>query len=184
MSLSIRDATWLLLGSVFYPRAWYPLKHCKSRPLFPATQIHRLCTSRVLGGGDFLWSTRGGFRVPSREWKAGCVSRRTSWETWQASIHFTIMKFAIKRRLDAFSFWGKKGAFYCIKQHLMYFDIPLFELPSLADRCSDSLDFGCSVCLWESFLEDSFALKKKKENSNISMFGWLCKAQSIRTSFV
>lgn len=133
------------------------------------------------GRGLPVWSTRAGFRAPSRQWKARCVSRHTSWETWQVSIHFTIMKFAIKKKSsDAFSFWGKKGAFYCIKQHLMYFDIPLFELPSLADRCSDSLDFGCSVCLWESFLEDSFALK----NSNISMFGWLCKAQSIRTSFV
>lgn len=51
------------------------------------------------------------------------------------------------KSLDAFSFWGKKGAFYCIKQRLMYFDIPLFELPSLADRSSDILDFGCSVCV-------------------------------------
>lgn len=29
----------------------------------------------------------------------------------------------------------------------MYFDIPLFELPSLAGRVSVTFDFGCSVCL-------------------------------------
>lgn len=35
----------------------------------------------------------------------------------------------------------------------MYFDIPLFELPSLADRLSVTFDFGCSVCLCKRLLK-------------------------------
>lgn len=43
-----------VLGSVFYPRSWYPLARCKSRLLFPAPSVHRPCRFRVSRGGDLL----------------------------------------------------------------------------------------------------------------------------------
>lgn len=87
---------------------------------------------------------------------------------------------SFKRSLDAFSFWGKKGAFYCIKQCLTYFDIPLFELPSLADRFSKILDLDAQR-IWErGFWEASPLAPGKKQ---IVALWVMCKAQRIRTSF-
>lgn len=48
----------------------------------------------------------------------------------------------------------------------MYFDIPLFELPSLADRFSNILDFLDVQYVCERFLGRlSFALGKKQNTS-------------------
>lgn len=53
-------------------------------------------------------------------------------------------------------FEGKRVLFYCIKQCLMYFDIPLFELPSLAGRLSIDLIWGfhyvCARDFWKECL--------------------------------
>lgn len=47
----------------------------------------------------------------------------------------------------------------------MYFDIPLFELPSLAGRLSVTFDFGCSVCLCKRLLKGIILmLPKGKKN--------------------
>lgn len=48
----------------------------------------------------------------------------------------------------------------------MYFDIPLFELPSLAGRLSVTFDFGCSVCLCKRLLKGIILMlseRKKKQ---------------------
>lgn len=65
----------------------------------------------------------------------------------------------------------------------MYFDIPLFELPSLAGRLSVTFDFGCSVCLCKRLLEGIMLPEEGKEKKCISMFDRLCDAQRIRTFF-
>lgn len=136
-----------------------PLVPRKSLTMF----ISCVLEENHLGGGDFLSEANIKFRdCPSRKWKAHSVSRNTSWETWHTYLPILpLWNLPFQKSLDAFSFWGKKGAFYCTKQRLTYFDIPLFELLSLADRCSDILDLGCSVCLWALSGRLSFALGKK-----------------------
>lgn len=65
----------------------------------------------------------------------------------------------------------------------MYFDIPLFELPSLAGRLSDyqlplilGVQYVCARGCWKE-------LCYPRKKTCISMFDWLCDAQRIRTSF-
>jgi len=53
----------------------------------------------------------------------------------------------------------------------MYFDIPLFELPSLAGRLSVTFDFGCSVCLCKRLLKGIILMLPKGGGGTcISMF--------------
>lgn len=67
-------------------------------------------------------------------------------------------------------FEGKRVLFYCIKQCLMYFDIPLFELPSLAGRLSIDLIWGvhyvCARDFWKEVIS-FFALGNKSIYINV-----------------
>lgn len=63
--------------------------------------------------------------------------------------HYEI--YDLKKCLDAFSFWGKKGAFYCIKRRLLYFGTPLFEPLSSAGGSQIPLTRS-PACWWERFL--------------------------------
>ena len=86
--------------------------------------------------------------------------------------HYEI--YHLKKSSDAFSFWGKKGAFHCIKQRLVYLDKPLFELQSSADE-------GCSWCVPERSLGSLSSRPRKKSEKPRCWVTW--KAQHLRTSF-
>lgn len=52
----------------------------------------------------------------------------------------------------------------------MYFDIPLFELPSLAGRLSVTFDFGCSVCLCKRLLKGIILTLSKGEKKDPTVY--------------
>lgn len=52
---------------------------------------------------------------PSRKREAHLVSRNTSWETWQVSIHFTIMKLIILKKFRCLLLLREKGCFLLYK---------------------------------------------------------------------
>lgn len=140
----------------------------------PMLMPHGGGEGRVQRGRACMADQKGG---PSWGWTGGRLGENTSWETWQVSIHFTIMKSIIlKKSWDAFSFWGKKGALL-YKAASLCFDPPLFELSSLAGRVSDIPDTVHSV-RGEGFPRGSGALRESK----LSVYGWLCKAQHGRAS--
>lgn len=79
--------------------------------------------------------------APAEGGQAGHLAEKnTSWETWQVSIHFTIMKSIIKKKkkkLRCLLLLREKRVLLLYKAVSVCFDTPLFELSSLAGRVSD-----------------------------------------------
>lgn len=65
----------------------------------------------------------------------------------------------------------------------MYFDIPLFELPSLAGRISVTFWFWVFSMFVQEVAERNYVTQEGEEKKCISMFDWPCDAQCIRTFF-
>lgn len=192
MSWCIKGKTWLLSGSVFQLRSWESTQTLWEADVVPCAAVVRAApwfhlnplmmfislfpVGKSFGGRGFL-----AFKASARLEAAPAERGGTLFVSRKYPSTSPWWNLSFKKSLDAFSFWGKKGAFYCIKQRLMYFDKPLFELPSLADRFSDilGLDVRSYVCD-RGFWEASPLALGKKQNTSVWVM-W--KAQRIRTSF-
>lgn len=104
---------------------------------------------------------------------------KTSWETWQVSIHLPLWNLLKKKKkkVEMPSPFEGKRVLLLYKAASLCFDTPLFELSSLAGRVSDSPAVGHSVCGERSCETPSPCVESK-----LSVSGWLCEAQHDRTS--
>lgn len=163
-------------------RTWFPVQLRVSCPWVslkpPAPHPRRRVSPWVLslgGSGPLVFGA--GSQLEGRPgWKR---EEKPSWETWHFASTLPLRNLSFKKSSDAFSFWGKKGAFHCIKQRLVYLDKPLFELPSSADGAQMPTTRIFSACPQEV---SGKPLLPKGKNQNLGV--WVMwKAQHLGTSF-
>lgn len=125
---------WLLLGSVSQSRSRVPTQTLWKADTVPCAAVvpaavHRfhlnplsvyfLCLGRkiIWGRGNSLCKEQvlNSEIAPARKREAHLVSRNTSWETWQVSIHFTIMKLIISKKFRCLLLLREKGCFLLYK---------------------------------------------------------------------